>query len=151
MKKKTKQKEKSRSEELSPRYFVDARLLEERGRSFTSLLAQCACDEHSRAISGSSSHGKGAKSPMAIIASCCSKKPGYLTARTPTLEAVFKVLVANQNQPMSASELSQSIVIGGVGNNGLRDLSPELISRIVERDEFYGFTVKLPQLAKSGS
>lgn len=39
------------------------------------------------------------------LQTCCSQKPDYITDRTPTIDAIFRVLLANGNIPLSPLEL----------------------------------------------
>lgn len=136
-------------EENGPKYFIDIKALEDNGRSFSSLLAGCACEEHARSFkqeSAPSRKGGQAKqsSPMAVIESCCSTKHGYLSPTTPTLEAIFKVIIAHQNAPVTAESISSELITYGVGSSGQRDISPRVITRLIENDDSYGFAVESP-------
>ncbi len=132
-------------QEAGPRYFIDIKALEESGRSFNSLLADCACDEHAKSFKQETTparKGQTKGSPMSIIESCCSTKHGYMSPTTPTLEAIFKVLVAHQNTPMSAEDVSAELITYGVGSSGQRDISPRVLTRLMDNDDFYGFAVE---------
>lgn len=39
------------------------------------------------------------------LRTCCSLKPGYIDERTPLTTAVFRVFLANGNEPLTAGEL----------------------------------------------
>jgi hypothetical protein len=134
-----------KTEDLSPLYSIDQKLLEGRGRSFNALLVQCACDEHVHTLKDTSTPRKGGKSAFSIIATCCSNKSGYLTPTMPALEAVFKVIMAHENKSISIAEISRGLVAAGVNSSGLRDLSPQTLMRIIEGDDYYGFSKKLPE------
>ena len=43
------------------------------------------------------------------LRTCCSQKPDYITERTTTIDAVFRVLLANGNTPLSPVELYRII------------------------------------------
>ena len=43
------------------------------------------------------------------IISHCAKQPGFLEAHTALVDAVFRLLLANSNTPMSAEELGQRL------------------------------------------
>lgn len=135
-------------EETGPRYFVDIKALEEAGRSFNSLLSDCSCDEHAKTFrqesNAPSRKGSAKQSPMAIIESCCSTKNGYMSPTTPTLEGIFKVLMAHQNAPMSAEDISSELITYGVGSAGQRDISPRVLTRLMDNDDFYGFAAEQP-------
>ena len=135
-------------EENGPRYFVDIKALEENGRSFSSLLSDCACEEHAKSFKQEAAparKGQAKQTPMAIIESCCSTKHGYLSSTTPTLEAIFKVLVAHQDVPMTAEDISAELITYGVGSSGQRDISPRVLTRLMDNDDFYGFVLEVPR------
>ena len=52
---------------------------------------------------------------MQSIGACCSAKAGYLTTETSILEAVFRLLLRNGNQPLSVQEFYEGfgIIYGG--------------------------------------
>ncbi|MSQ32455.1 MAG: hypothetical protein EXR59_04365 [Dehalococcoidia bacterium] len=145
----TKRKNKqTKPEGIGPRYFIDIKALEENGRSFSSLLSDCACEEHAKSLKQEAvpaRKGQAKQSPMAIIESCCSTKHGYLSSTTPTLEAIFKVLVAHQDVPMTADDISGELITYGVGSSGQRDISPRVLTRLMDNDDSYGFVLKLPE------
>jgi len=61
------------------------------------------------------------------IRSCCSQKPDYITAETPILDSIFRVFLANGNQPLSIRELHER----------LGKSSPDVILRILTRGQVY--------------
>lgn len=77
--------------------------------------------------------------PVRVIRECCSKRKDYVQPTTPTLEAVFRALLANGNQPMPLSHvrdwLSEWCPDGGC--QWLR-MPLEQLQRMVENDLYYG-------------
>ncbi|HNS49791.1 MAG TPA: hypothetical protein PKO09_01250 [Anaerolineae bacterium] len=69
------------------------------------------------------------------LRTCCSLKPDYVDAQTPTLAAVSRILLANGNEPLSPRELSEKLhrtpeailrTIGGPQvHNGIRPYRPK--------------------------
>jgi len=43
------------------------------------------------------------------VRACCSTKPDYLTSETPLIDSIFRVFLANGNQPLSAQELYERL------------------------------------------
>ena len=43
------------------------------------------------------------------LQTCCSQKPDYISERTPTIDAIFRVFLANGNTPLSPLELYGAI------------------------------------------
>jgi hypothetical protein len=69
------------------------------------------------------------------VAGCCSKKEGFMTPNMPILASVFRLFLANGNQPLDAEELAEKL-------NELRGdthrINPELLIRLLENDRYYG-------------
>jgi len=61
------------------------------------------------------------------LRTCCSQRPDYITESTPLLEAIFRVFLANGNEPLSPVELHQIL--------GRR--SPEVILRTLAGRKIY--------------
>jgi len=58
---------------------------------------------------------------------CCSRKPDYITERTPLTAAAFRIFLANNNTPLTPLELHERI----------RHKSPELIARTLGGQRVY--------------
>jgi hypothetical protein len=61
------------------------------------------------------------------IRACCSLKPGYIEPDTPILDSIFRVFLANGNQPLSVRELHER----------LDKKPPDVILRILTRGQIY--------------
>jgi len=61
------------------------------------------------------------------IRACCSQKPDYIAADTPILDSIFRVFLANGNQPLSILELHER----------LDKRPPDVILRILTRGQVY--------------
>jgi len=77
--------------------------------------------------------------PFAIFRDCCSKAKGYLTGRTPVAEALFRLFLANANQPLTTEDAHQQLKEWLAYSDAPRDVSLEAVRRILENDRFYGF------------
>ena len=75
---------------------------------------------------------------MRAIGDCCSGKPGYITPQTSLLEAAFRLLLQNGNQPVSAQELYDGIREWWAGLEYLRELNLPALSRLLEHQDSYG-------------
>lgn len=80
--------------------------------------------------------------PMAVVRDCCSRKSGFIGPEMPALEAVFRIILANANQPMSLVFIREQ----------LREwcpsarcqwllMPPEVLARVIEGDLSYGLRV----------
>ena len=57
----------------------------------------------------------------------CVQQPEFLTAHTSLVDAVFRVFLANGNQPLSPEELAEKIHRPGQGNTILRTLAGQRV------------------------
>ena len=74
---------------------------------------------------------------MATVKDCCSHTPDFINGRLPILESVFRLFLVNGNQPFDLEELGNRL-------NELRGgdpyrTSPEILSRLLKNDRYYGF------------
>ena len=77
---------------------------------------------------------------MTAIRDCCSKKAGFITPQTSMLEAIFRLLLQNDNQPSTAPELYDGIGKWWAGLEYLRDLNLLAIRRLLAQQGTYGVT-----------
>jgi hypothetical protein len=77
--------------------------------------------------------------PARVIRDCCSKKKDYIQPDMPTLEAVFRVYLANGNQPMPLEHVREQLSewCPGGGCQWLL-LAPDRFERLVQNDRYYG-------------
>ncbi len=84
--------------------------------------------------------------PMRVIRDDCSKKRNYITPDMPTLEAVFRVLLANGNQPLRLAEIREQLAEWCPGGGCQWLLLPAAqLERVIRNDRFYG--IKAPEAA----
>jgi len=77
--------------------------------------------------------------PIALIEEFCSKTPAYNDSRLPLKEILFRILLAGGNQPKSLAQVYQE-VRAWVSISDTRVITPEALSRIMEHDDYYGFS-----------
>ncbi len=78
------------------------------------------------------------------IADQSAGTPDYLLPDTPLKEAVFRVLLAKRNEPMSASDVSEELKQWWTMSTYPRDLSPSVIGRLLENMNSYSIARILP-------
>ena len=77
--------------------------------------------------------------PMRVIRDDCSKKRNYITPDMPTLEVVFRVLLANGNAPMRVAEVREQLAEWCPGGGCQWLLLPAAqLERVIRNDKFYG-------------
>jgi len=73
---------------------------------------------------------------LSTIKDCCSKTPGFITRKLPILESIFRLFLANGNQPLDLEELSEKLRELLEGDT--RRTSTEVLSRLLSHDRYYG-------------
>jgi hypothetical protein len=149
-------------EEVRPAvpYFVDEKWYDEHGLSYHDVVQARMCDAcQTRAASGEVAEeqytdydkktGRAfvrkrqvpfASNPVRRIHDDCSKKKGYITPDMPTLEAVFRIYLANGNQPMPLTHVREQLVDWCPdGQCRWLLLSDAQLEQMVANDQFYGF------------
>lgn len=76
--------------------------------------------------------------PIGVIRNCCSKGRGYITSDTPILEAVFRVFLANGNQPADAEAIREQISEWVPLASRPHNYEPEYIEKALLGDNYYG-------------
>ena len=137
-----------------PKYVIDPQWYEERGVDLAQLVSLRRCGDcagvefplkgaalrRSRTKAGAAASTASAswEAEMRAIHACCSTKTGYVTAETGLMEAVFRLLLQNANQPMSVDQLHDRIRESWAGLEYLRSTSVTALVRILERQSSYG-------------
>ncbi len=81
-----------------------------------------------------------------LIVSSSSHDADYLLPDTPLKEALFRIILANGNRPMSADRISQILTERWAMSAYPRNLSPHVINRLLENSANYCI-VPLPEQA----
>lgn len=142
-------------EEQKPRYYIDERWYTEHNKSFravalTRLCASCrkkigtetqervpTVDARGRVVFEMRSVPF-ASNPLPVIRSDCSKQRDYITAETPVAEAIFRVFLANGNQPTDVDGIREQLANYINLSSRPHGYSDELIQAIIEHDKVYG-------------
>ena len=77
---------------------------------------------------------------MAQIKSDCSQRPDYLLPGTPLTEAIFRLLVATGNKPLTVTQISEQLSAAWASVIYMKDLSEELLIRLLETENDYMIT-----------
>lgn len=138
----------------SPSYAIDRQWYQERDRSFVvvALSRMCPSCRHQFEVKSepprpSKKKGKSAtasaigargQEPFTVFENCCGTAEDFLRPDLPLLEAIFRLFLARGNRPLTAEEISEQLRERWGGVTKRRDLSPSLIRRVMDGDEFYG-------------
>jgi len=117
------------------RWFIDLDWYQLDNRSFSAMAQSSLCPKcHERL---KTSEGEiPAADLLSTIKDCCSKAPGFITGELPILESVFRLFLANGNQPFDLEELSKQL--GERRGGDTYRTSVEIISRLLSSDQYYG-------------
>jgi len=113
-------------------WFIDLDWCEQNNRSFSTLAQNYLCPECSKRLKGEIP----AADLLSTIKDCCSKKSGFITDELPVLESIFRLFLANGNQPLDLEELGKQLSEWR-GGDAYRT-SAEILSRLLQSDQYYG-------------
>lgn len=116
-------------------WFIDLDWLEQNNRSFFILAQSGLCPECRERLE----EGKeeiSAADLLSNIRDCCSRTPGFITERLPILESVFRLFLANGNQPLDLEELGKQLVERQGGDT--QRTSVEVLPRLLRDERYYG-------------
>ena len=119
--------------EVRLRYFIDLDWYQQQGRSFASLAASRLCP-----TSRKKEKTKSEAALLRTIKQCCSKRDGFITPNMPLLEMIFRLLLANGNQPLELGQMQEQLQKWLGDSSNARDLSVLKLKRILSNDKYYG-------------
>ena len=123
-----------------PRYYIDLEGAGTRHRSLPVMIAGRKCYEHRSPESGPGLEDGDAKDHVSAIAKHCSDTADYLLQDTPLKEAIFRVLLAGGNKPMTAQQVSEVLTSRWEMSAYPRDLSPSRVGRLLDHAEGYSIS-----------
>jgi hypothetical protein len=123
------------AEQPVSRWFIDLDWFPHNNRSFFALARECLCPACRQRLTAPPPE-IAAGDLLAAISGCCSKTAGFIHGELPILESVFRLFLANRNQPLDLDELSRELGErwGGAGYR----TSPQVLSRLLINDRYYG-------------
>lgn len=140
-----------------PRYHIDSSWFDENNLSFVDIVQGRMCDSCRERIGEEVEDRQpvfdrtagrmtfevkrvqyGAN-PIRVIRDCCSRKKNYIVPDMTTLEAIFRIFLANGNQPMPLGHVREQLQewCPGGGCQWLL-LTDEQMVRLLSRDAYYG-------------
>lgn len=75
---------------------------------------------------------------MAQIRVCCSRKDSFINARTPIVEAAFRLLLS-KGTPMTLDEMAAEIAQRRGQHLASSEALKGLLDKVLQQDSFYGF------------
>ena len=98
-------KEDAGIEPVKTRWCIDLDWYDHNKRSFPALVGGYLCPKCQGKLKGEIT----AEVLLASIKGCCGKSSGFISAGLPILESVFRIFLANGNQPLDVEELSRQM------------------------------------------
>jgi len=123
------------NEQPGPRWFIDLDWLEQHNRSFFALAQGCLCPKCRERLKVGKEEISAADL-LSDIEDCCSKTPGFVTDKSPILDSIFRLFLANGNQPLDLEQLGKQL--GEWRGGDTYRTSPEILSRLIGNDQYYG-------------
>jgi len=153
--------------ESEERFFIDADWYDQNDLAFNELLQSRMCpqcqarlgeeteerypvaDRRTGRVTYEMRRVKYGSRPIAIIRDCCSRKTGYITPEMPALEAVFRILLANANQPMPLEYIRDQLREWcPTGRCQWLLMPPDVLRQVIVGDRYYGLRLhELPEVA----
>jgi hypothetical protein len=125
-------KEDTSTNQVSRRWFIDLDWHQQSNRSFFALAQGCLCPKCQEQLKGEIS----AADLLTTIKDCCSKPPNFITGESPILESIFRLFLANGNQPLDLEKLGRQL--GEWRGGDTYRTSAEILSRLLSSDQYYG-------------
>ena len=120
-------------DEIRLRYFIDLDWYQQQERSFATLALSRLCP-----TSRKKEKTKSEAVLLRTIRQCCSKRDGFITPNMPLLEMIFRLLLANGNQPLELEQMQEQLQKWLGDSSNARDLSVPKLKRMLGNDQYYG-------------
>ncbi len=128
-------KEDINTEQPRPQWFIDLDWCQQSNRSFSALAQHCLCAKCRKRLEAKK-EGISIDNLLAAVKDCCSKNPGFITEKSPILESIFRLFLANGNQPLDLEEVGKQLSEQRGGDTYCT--SVEMLSRLLSNDQYYG-------------
>ena len=120
------------TEQVKQRWFIDLDWYQQNNRSFLALAQRYLCPKCREQLKGEMA----AADLLTAIKDCCSQTPGFITGELPILDSIFRLFLANGNQPLDVEALGTQLSEWRGGDT--YRTAPEILSRLLNNDQFYG-------------
>jgi hypothetical protein len=87
--------------------------------------------------------------PISIVRDCCSRKSAYISPDMPVLESIFRIMLANANQPMELAHVREQLREWcPTGRCQWLVMPEEVLRQVLVGDRYYGLRLyDLPDVA----
>jgi hypothetical protein len=123
------------------KYAIHMAALAGSGRDTSFVISSRLCGRCASCMKHSAADGpvwsRSAQDLMKQIASSCSKEPAYLLPGTPISEAVFRLMLASNNKPMTVQEVQGGLTQAWASVIYLKNLSDDVVQRMLSQPNEY--------------
>ena len=127
-----------------PEFFISQEQALATGRSLPLMIVGRMSHSDKQAFGQELDAAGDIKGLISRVVESSSKDPDFLLPDTPLKEAIFRVILANGNEPMTAEDVSELLSERWAMTANPRDVSPQVIQRLLENSLTYGI-VKIPE------
>ena len=153
--------------EDADRYYIDPNWYEEHDLSFNDVIQGRFCpqcqerigeeaeerypiaDRRTGRVTYEMRSAKYGSRPVAVVKECCSRKSGFIIPDMSVLEAVFRIMLANANQPMPLAHVKEQLKEWcPTGRCQWLVMPLDVLRQVVRGDRHYGLRAyELPDVA----
>ena len=123
------------ADQPKPRWFIDLDWYQQNQRSISALARDYLCPKCRKQLSAEGKEITEAEL-LTTIKDCCSHTPEFITDQLPILESVFRLFLANGNQPLTLAELGEQLSERRSGDT--YRTSEEILPRLLKNEQYYG-------------
>lgn len=117
------------------RFAIDFEAMEASGKSAAFFVRSRMCADAQKKADGG--NAKQLKDYLKLISAECAGKADYIGPSTPLSEAVFRLILAANNQPLSIRDIQDGLTEAWASVIYMKDLSEELLTRLLDGPNSY--------------
>ena len=117
------------------RFSIDFDAMEGAGKSAAFFVRSRMCADAQRKADGG--NAKQLKDYLKVISTECAGKPDFIGPATPLSEAIFRLILAANNRPLSIREIQDGLTEAWASVIYMKDLSEELLTRLLDGRNSY--------------
>jgi len=117
------------------RWAINLEWLKDNNRSLTTMVKNLLCPKCRKKLKVDQVEAK-VNDIIKALKTCCSKSSDYITPTLPIQESIFRIFLANGNQPLTIEELGSQLDQRR-GMDAYR-ASVRVLERLLKNDQHYG-------------
>lgn len=120
-------------EQSASYWFIDLDWYERNNRSFLTLAQRCLCPRCRKRLN----RGElSAADLVTNIKECCADSPGFISGELTILESIFRLFLANGNEPLDLAGISGQLSEWLEGDS--YRTSAGVLARLLQDERYYG-------------